>query len=418
MTRIKYLLYFPIASYFAFFAKIILLKWKPRIIVVTGSSGKTTLLHMIASQLGNRAKYSYHANSAFGIPFDILGIKRETLTYLEWPKIFLAAPFKIFNKTPKENIYVVEADCDRPNEGKFLSELLNPEVTLWISLARTHSQNFENLVASGKFVNLESAIAYEFGFFIEKTKKVSIVNSDNKYILDQINRTKSDIEQVKLEDFNYKYEINTNGSKFTINDNVFSFKYLLPKETVYSLIMCQKLIKYLKFEFDSQFKKFNLPPGRSSFFNGIKDIKIIDSTYNANLDSMYAILFMLNKIKTNRPKWLVLGDMLEQGKNEEREHKLLAYEIDKYNFDKIILMGPRLLKYTKPHLKRESTSFTSPDEVLKYLLKEIKGIELILFKGSRFLEGVIENLLFDKSESKYLVRREKVWQTRRKKFGL
>ena len=63
-----------------FCAQIQLFLWKPRIIVITGSSGKTTLLHLIEAQLGNRAKYSHFANSSFGIPFDILGLKRKNLT--------------------------------------------------------------------------------------------------------------------------------------------------------------------------------------------------------------------------------------------------------------------------------------------------------------------------------------------------
>jgi hypothetical protein len=62
--------------------------------------------------------------------------------------------------------------------------------------------------------------------------------------------------------------------------------------------------------------------------------------------------------------------------------------------------------------------FLSPKEVLNYLLKNIKGGETILFKGARFLEGVVEGLLLDKSESGYLARREKIWQMRRRKWGL
>ena len=93
IKRIKQLLYFPIAYYFRFWAKIQLSLWKPKTIVVTGSSGKTTLLHLIESQIGEKAKYSHRANSSYGIPFDILGLKRETLMFYEWIYLFIAAPF-------------------------------------------------------------------------------------------------------------------------------------------------------------------------------------------------------------------------------------------------------------------------------------------------------------------------------------
>ena len=77
ISKIKRSLYFPLAHYFRFFAKIQLLLWRPRIILITGSNGKTTLLHLLESQIGDKAKYSHHANSSYGIPFDILGLKRE-----------------------------------------------------------------------------------------------------------------------------------------------------------------------------------------------------------------------------------------------------------------------------------------------------------------------------------------------------
>src|SRR6266403_3974403 len=101
VARLKRLLYFPIASYFRFFAQLRLRRWNPRIIVVTGSNGKTTLLHMLEAQIGEKARYSHHANSAFGIPFDILDLKRKTLLKTEWIRLFLLAPFQVFKNSPK-----------------------------------------------------------------------------------------------------------------------------------------------------------------------------------------------------------------------------------------------------------------------------------------------------------------------------
>src|SRR3989304_7990628 len=95
--KIKKVLYFPLAYYFRFFAQIKLARWNPRIIVVTGSSGKTTLLHLIKSQLREKAYYSHHANSSYGIPFDILGMTRKTLMLYEWLELFLKAPFLAFS---------------------------------------------------------------------------------------------------------------------------------------------------------------------------------------------------------------------------------------------------------------------------------------------------------------------------------
>src|SRR5581483_5921751 len=131
ISKLKKRFYFWGAQYFRYFASIRLSRWKPRIVVVTGSTGKTTLLHLLESQLGSRSRYSHQANSSFGIPFDILGMKRTSLKPVEWIFLLLSAPFRVLLPVPKENIYIVEADCDRPREGEFLASFLKPEVTLW-----------------------------------------------------------------------------------------------------------------------------------------------------------------------------------------------------------------------------------------------------------------------------------------------
>src|SRR5665213_364506 len=107
---IKKRLYFVAASYFAFWAKLVLRRWCPQIIVITGSSGKTTTLHLLEAQLGDKAIYSHHANSAIGIPFHILGMETNVLSRLTWLSRFLVAPFHSLRRLPEQRIYVVEAD--------------------------------------------------------------------------------------------------------------------------------------------------------------------------------------------------------------------------------------------------------------------------------------------------------------------
>lgn len=414
--RLKKIFYFPLAFYFAFFAKLRLLFWKPKVVVITGSSGKTTLLHLIASQLGKKAKYSFKANSAYGISFDILGLRRRDLTLLEWPKIFLLTPFCVFKPIPKQKIYIAEVDCDRPFEGNFLGKLLSPSITLWLNTTKTHSMNFEKKSEKeGK--KLLEVITEEFGQLAKNTKDILIFNGDADNFKKITKNLKIDKKAISKKDFNYKYNINFKGTEFHIDRIKYNFKYLLPEVTYYQIEMCKKLVDLLGFSMDTKFTDFNLPPGRSSVFKGIKDTVLVDSTYNSNLDSMDAILQLFNQLK-HKEKWIVLGDMLEQGKNEKNEHIKLAALIKRYGFKKIILMGPRLIEFTKPEIDGDVKSFTNPDEVLRFLKTNTRGKEVILFKGARFLEGVIEGLLLNKKNSKNLVRREKVWKKRREKFGL
>jgi len=415
IKQIKSLLYFPLAYYFRFFARIQLAIWKPTIIVVTGSSGKTTLLNLIESQLKEKAKYSHLANSSYGIPFNILGLRRTNLTLDEWPYLILTAPFKAFKKPYKEKLYVVEADCDRPYEGKFLATLLKPEVTLWINVSHTHTMNFDHLVKNQNFKTVEKAITHEFGYFLEHTSNLAILNSDNDLIRKESQRSKAEIKYVTQKDLT-AYKVFKDHTEFKINGKTYSINALLPKEAFISIQMTTFLLDYLKIKPDPSFSKFSLPPGRCGLLKGTKNTVIIDSTYNATPDGMKAILNMFDLYPAN-VKWVVLGDMIELGNEEQEEHERLADVINSMNLDKIILVGPRVSKYTYPKLKN-AESFIMPKDALNYLLSNIKGHEVILFKGARFLEGIIEHFLIDKNDVKKLPRREKIWQERRKKWGL
>lgn len=420
LKKFKSAWYFPVASYFRFFASIQLMFWRPKIVVVTGSSGKTTLLHLIESQIGKSAKYSHKANSAYGVPFDILGLKRKDLFLTEWFYLFLLAPVRAFKKPFKENLYIVEADCDRPGEGKFLASLLKPAVTLWTGVSRTHSMNFDSLVLDRKFPSVDEAISFEFGYFLEYTKDLSIVNGDSGLINNQLKRTDSTIKTVDKKQLN-DYKVSRDGTIFEIDHQQYKIPLLLPEEVFYSIAMTKEFLEYLDFKIDPLFSNFIIPPGRSSLFKGIKQTILIDSTYNATLDGMRAMLQMFDKYPS-KEKWVVLGDMIELGEEEQEEHEKLAEIIANMKLDKIILIGPRISKYTYPKLEQnkglEVEKFTMPKDGLEYLKNNLKGGETILFKGARFLEGIIEHLLENKNDAKYLPRREKVWQERRTKWGL
>lgn len=426
---LKKALYFPLAYYFRTFAKIKLSRWNPRIFVITGSSGKTTLLHLVESQIGDSARYSHHANSSYGIPFDILGLERKTLMIYEWFELFFKAPFLAMSRVPSQKLYIVEADCDRPGEGKFLSTLLAPEVSIWLSSSRSHSMNFDKLIKQGKprtnmvrgkFPNVEQAIAYEYGHFLEKTDKLVIYNSDSKLINGELARTRA--QKIAISSKNLQeYEVSKGGSAFKINNNVYKFKFLLPEAVFYSIEATLKLIKYLDKPFDDTFKNFKNPPGRSSIFQGVRGTTIIDSCYNSNFSSASEVISMFNKMQADK-KWVVIGDMLEQGKSEKDEHEKLAQLIVESNYNRVILLGPRIIIHGYPiiekHYKDRVVAQTSPKDVHDYLLSNLAGGETVLFKGARFLEGVIENLLTDRKDADKLARREKVWKIRRKKWGL
>ncbi len=420
VSDLKNLLYFPIASYFRFFASYRLRRWKPQIIVVTGSSGKTTLLHMVESQLGLKARYSYHANSSFGIPFDILDLHRHTFSIFEWLELVIKAPISAFKKPFDQKLYVVEADCDRPNEGKFLAKLLQPDITLWLNSSKTHGMNFEAL--SNNSLSVDELIAYEFGYFVEYCKDLLVINGDNSNLVAQIRRAEKQPKVVAITIKDLKdFKVNSSNTEFKTKEKIYKINGLLPEASFYSLRMTEALLNHLNLPFDSSFSNFKLPPGRATVLKGIQGITIVDSSYNANLSSMRTILEMFDKL-SQKVKWVVLGDMLELGKSEKSEHEELANILIKLKPEKIILIGKLVSEYTYPLLidKFSVVKFMNASDSINYIKDNINGGETILFKGSQGikLEGIIEKLLLDGKDVLKLPRQTEFWKEWRRKANL
>src|SRR3989344_550151 len=419
VQRLKIALYFTLARYFSFFARIRLRRWAPRVAILTGSNGKTVALHLAAVQLGQAAKYSFNANSAFGLPFDILGLKRKKFSIFEWPMLFLLAPFYALRGPHPEKFYIVEVDGDRPGDADFFGPFLRPEVCIWLSSGRPHSMLFEGEVRRGIFNNVDEAILYGFGRFLAYTSKLAIVNADNPRIVEHARRTDIALQEIKEEKMLEGYAVGISGTEFTIAGIPYRVPYMLPKETWYGLASSVMLAEYFGFRPTNDLSPLTLPPGRSSVLRGIKGTTIVDSSYNANVDSVVAIVNMVEGL--DGEKCLILGDLIEQGALEEEEHERLPHILAAFIFKRFVLVGPRMRRYVKPILQESNKmveSFIGPKEALDHLQSTLHGNEILVFKGARFLEGIIEHLLADKSDAQKLCRREKVWQQRRKKWGL
>ena len=120
-------------------------------------------------------------------------------------------------------------------------------------------------------------------------------------------------------------------------------------------------------------------------------------------------------------KWLIVGDIVEQGSIEQDEHVKLAHLIAKVEPEKVILVGRRTKEYTAPELKKlgvSAVATTDPKKALNYIENHITGKETLIFKGSQYLEWVIEKLLEDPADAKKLCRRDRAAVNRRKSWGL
>lgn len=417
--RFKKRFYFVAAGYFRFFANFAFRRWHPRVIAVTGSAGKTTMLNMLEFELGDKAHYSHDANSAFGIAFDLLGMDGVRGSKLRWIKLFALAPIRALYYRRKGEFYVVEIDGERPRETEFLASWLKPEVTLWVSFGLSHAIQFEQEVAAGKYPDLAQAIAHEFGTLPANTTARVYIDADSPEMQDAVKGIKAKVIALSKKALK-RYSVYPSRTDFVFENASFHFSQPQPRDLAIQLAMLEDFINYLGLPLKTDFHDMKVAPGRSSYFKGIKGINIIDSSYNAHLISMQSMLDMVRRLHAGH-KWLIIGDIVDQGAIEETEHHKLANLIADANPEMVILVGRRTKEYTAPRLKElgiVTRTTLDPKKALKFIEANITGDETLIFKGSQYLEWIIEKLLANPEDAKYLPRREPAAVKRRQKRGL
>ncbi len=419
VMRFKKKFYFVAAGYFRFFANFSLKRWHPRVIAVTGSAGKTTMLHLIEFELGDRAHYSHDANSAFGIAFDLLGMDGVRGSRWRWLKLFALAPIRALYYQRTGEFYVVEIDGERPRETEFLASWLKPEVTLWVSLGLSHAVQFEQEVKEGKFKSLDEAIAHEFATLPMNTTKEVCIDADSSLMLKATNGIKAKVVKLSRKSLK-RYNVYPTRTDFIFDNASFHFSQPQPRDIAIQLLMLERLLAYLGVPLRTDFSNMPVPPGRSSFFQGKNGLKIIDSSYNAHLISMKSILEMAKALHAGH-KWLIIGDIVDQGSLEKEEHTKLADYIAAVEPEMVVLVGRRTKEYTAPRLRElgvETRTTLDPHKALKFIEEHTTGEEVLIFKGSQYLEWIIEQLLADSSDAEKLPRREKAAVKRRERRGL
>lgn len=460
---LKKKLYFLVAKYFQFWAKMVLKKWNPFIIAVVGSAGKTSTLYLISHVLGEKKKIkvSHKTNAVTSIALDILGLKQISFSVFEWVKLFLVAPFRIFIKY-EEDLYLCEMDSDRTDEMKTHTDLIKPDICCIPSLYATHTENFEGKNRD----EILDKVSYDFGFAIAATKKIVIANAESKLLEKELKRSrvlvwfissgKNKDSILKLS----KHEMSLSGTKmeFEINQNVIpveagiyknsrfpmsafsrlendtnkievNFPYALMSE-INSYSVGMAILVGLNFgmnitEIVEKLKTWRLPPGRMSIFVGRRTTTIIDSSYNSSRKATIDALKVLSKIGGEKTV-AVLGDMRELGKLTKSEHEKVAEEIVKQKIRRVILVGPAMSEFVYPKLiengyRQNRTVFKTlePKWALDLIVSEdfLRNGETILVKGSQntlFLEEIVERLLVSKKDVAKLCRREKLWEYKRK----
>ena len=417
-------------------AKLVLKRYKPKIIAITGSVGKTSTkdaIFTVLSEFKNVRKSEKSFNSEIGLPLTILGIPNGWSNVFVWiENIFHGFSLILWNHKYPEWL-VLEVGAGKPGDIKSVAPWLSPDIVV-ITTFPDKPVHVEFFGSAEKIIEEKSALV-----FAVKKDGVLILNHDDEKVY-ALHR-KSNCRTVSYglnENATYKAIYPTylhakrdgidipKGISFKLEYNGNTFPVMLPHivglhyvgTALAALsVACEAGCDLL--ESINAISAYVTPAGRLSLIEGINNSTIIDDTYNASPVAMEAAVNVLKEMKGHR-KIAVLGDMLELGKFTEETHREIGHELVGIA-DIIVTVGPRAKFIVAGALDngfkaKDSYSFDSSHTAAKFLAGIVEKGDLILIKGSQGvrLERAVEAIMaHPELKKKLLCRQEKEWKAKK-----
>ncbi|MBU2109842.1 UDP-N-acetylmuramoyl-tripeptide--D-alanyl-D-alanine ligase [Patescibacteria group bacterium] len=416
-------------------ARLILRKYKPKIVAVTGTVGKTSSKDAIYTILSadfytRKSEKSY--NSELGVPLTIIGTKSAWNNLFQWILVLFKGLKLLIAKYDYPQWLILEMGVDRPKDMKKLVSYVKPDIGVITALGETpvHVEYFKS---ADDLAKEKSRMVQAIG----KSGYV-ILNADDKLSLSAREKTKGKIltfgfsEEADLTASNYHIVYKREGDKDIPEGITFKVDYkrnIIPvrlydvfgKQAVYSALISMAVGSAMGMnlvEMADALSRYKAPAGRLRLLEGIKNTFILDDSYNSSPIALVAALEVLTEVPAKR-KIAVLGDMLELGKYTIDEHKKAGREVKKAA-NLLFIVGPRS-KFTAEEARiagfKENNifEFSTSDEAKLEVQKKIKEGDLILIKGSQSMrmEKIVEEIMaHPENKKELLVRQEKEWSNK------
>ena len=350
-------------------AQLTIWRYRPGVIGVTGTVGKTSTKLAIKAVLGNgrrvRASFS-NLNNDLGLPLAILGnwpesdlklVSRATPPGTEkikktlfWLRVIFGSAWRIIVKARDyPEILVLEYGADRPGDIKYLLKIARPNISIITAVG--------DVPVHVEFYDGPAEVAREKGRLIEylPVAGFAILNYDDETVMGLSQRTRArvmtygfekgaEIKISRLENrmegnrpIGISFKLEYKGSFVPVRlNNVFgrSHAYAAAAAAVVGIVFGMNLVAISEALAD-----YAPADSRMQVLPGIKNTFIVDDSYNASPLSMRAALDAMRDLSAKR-KVAVLGDMLELGPKGKSLHRGLAMPIAANAIDLVFCCGP------------------------------------------------------------------------------
>ena len=419
-----------------FFAKIILAKYKPEVIGITGSVGKTSAkeaVYAVLSRSYNVRRNIKNYNNEIGVPCTIIGKDSPGKSIFGWFGFFLyATKLILFKDKDFPEILILEMGVDKPGDMKYLHSIVKPKVGIVTLIGPVHLEFF------GSLANIQK----EKGEIIKRLHKSgwTILNIDNKETreLEKFSKSKtitygfSEKAKLRAQEISFSFSnisktngiSNLAGVSFKLTHSGSFVPVMLPNvlgETAVYAALAGAAVGIAfgmnLVEISESLQSLKSPKGRMNLIKGIKNTLIIDDTYNSSPQATISALDVVKQIPINlkSEKFAVLGDMLELGSYSKEGHQEVGRYLVKSGITKLIIVGERSIDIGKgassANMRDDNIfHFDTSQEAGKFVQDRIEEGDLILVKGSQGvrMEKVVKEIMAEPLRAKELLCRQDV----------
>ncbi len=403
---------------------LVISKYKPKIIGITGSVGKTSTKESIFDAFGGlkRARKSEdNLNTELGAPLVFLKSKNPGKNPKGWLKVLWRGVWLLIKRDKNyPELIVAELGADKPGDIKYLAGFIKPDIAVVTAVGKVpvHVEFYEGpeSVAREKEELLKALPA----------DGTAILNEDDPYVSqmdfkgEKITFGFSKEADVIVEEFSLE---SLEGSLLKIRYQKESFSTFLslcigsPFAYVGAAVFAVGLsLQVPPLRIAESLKKIRPAKGRLYPIKGINESMILDGSYNAAPSSMHSALHALETLPGKR-KIAVLGDMKEIGKFSENEHRKLAKKAAVF-CHYIFAIGEWAEKIKEEamssNMKEENVFvFSNSKEAALKIREVITKEDLILVKGSQATrtERVVFSIMRDPERAEeLLVRQDAYWR--------
>jgi UDP-N-acetylmuramoyl-tripeptide--D-alanyl-D-alanine ligase len=315
------------AFFLAALARGVLKKYRPMVVMVTGSVGKTSTKDAVAAALAPsfylwKSEKSY--NSEVGVPLTIIGAKNAWGSVSGWFKVFRQGLALIALPSHYPKLLVLEVGADRPGDLAKILRIVTPDVVVVTKLpdVPVHVEAY----ASPEAVREEEfAPAYAL-----PVGAPLIISSDNSYAPEMASRLPARV---------ITYGANTDATVFidtpelymedgvpagmhakvTIDTKTYELRAVgvTGRPQIYApaaALATACALGVNPTEALAGLEAYEPPPGRGRLLAGLRGSVLIDDSYNSSPTASEEALASLALIPHATRRIAVLGDMLELGR--------------------------------------------------------------------------------------------------------